>query len=107
MQFTNCSQPLVLATASDWVASGKVVTSAIYDIKKEGSYVELMTPEKIGSFARGLVKDDPIDVYDDSDKDELKVDKKKLSIKKEKSYDVFSVDGLDSDLESCCLDFSN
>ena len=81
-QFTNCSQPLVLATASDWVASGKVVASAIC------------------SFARGSVKDDPIDVYDDSDKDELKVDRKKFCIKKEKVYDVFSLDGLDTPVDT-------
>ena len=32
---TNSHQPLVLATASDWVVSGSAMRSAIYDMKKE------------------------------------------------------------------------
>ena len=31
----NSYQPLVLATASDWIVSGSAMRSAIYDMKKE------------------------------------------------------------------------
>ena len=34
MIFTNWSQPLVLATASDWVMQGNVMRAAIYDLYK-------------------------------------------------------------------------
>ena len=32
---TNSAQPLILATASDWVVSGSEVSRAIHDVKKE------------------------------------------------------------------------
>ena len=53
---TNCSQPLVLATASDWVMSGSDMRTAIFDVKKEEktlSSVRVLRPEEIGSVVRG------------------------------------------------------
>ena len=72
---TNCSQPLVLATASDWVVPGSVMSSAIYDCKQElSSKVELLQPESVGSMVRGSVKEDPIHICSDSDDEFLKCD---------------------------------
>ena len=52
---TNCSQPLVLATASDWVMTGSDMRKAIYGMKEEPtslSSVRLLTSEEIGTVVR-------------------------------------------------------
>ena len=42
MTATNVFQPLVLATASDWIVPGNLMSSAILGSKKEASVVELL-----------------------------------------------------------------
>ena len=92
---TNVSQPLVLATASDWVIPGNFMGSAIYDAKKDRSQVELLAPESIKPFTYRLIKEDPIDVFDDSDDEKLTCDEKLDEKGSEKDYEVFSVDGME------------
>ena len=69
---TNCSQPLVLATASDWIVPGNIISSAINESKKEVSSVRLLNPKEIGSVVREGMKENPIDVCEDLDEEELK-----------------------------------
>ena len=101
---TNCSQPLVLASVSDWVVSGNVIASSIRDVKKDSSLVSLLHPEQIGSFRRGSVKDDAIDISEDSEVENVMYDEKVDVKKEEKYYDVFSVDGTDVILDSSEFD---
>ena len=84
----NTPQPLMLATASDWVMSGSVMREAIYGAKSVSSSVRLLKPEELGSVVREGMKENPIDVCDMSDDECLKSEK-------QKSYDVYSVDGSD------------
>ena len=88
LPITNCSQPLILATASDWVMSGSVMREAIYGAKSVSSSVRLLKPEELGSVVREGMKENPIDICDMSDDECLKSEK-------QKSYDVYSVDGSD------------
>ena len=62
---TNCSQPLVLAKASDWIMHGGVMSAAIYGEKKPSSTVRKLKSEEIGSVVREGMKENPIDVCDD------------------------------------------
>ena len=112
---------MVLATASNWVIPGNVMASAIQDnmngVKSkmvrqvapfmciaegnrlvsmnESSSVVLLPPEQIKPFTRGLIKEDPIDVVDDSDDEKLTCDEKNDEKGSEKDYEVFSVDGME------------
>jgi hypothetical protein len=65
---------------------GKIVGSAIYDVKKERSHVVLLPPEKISNLKRGSVKEDPIDVFDDSDDEKLKCDE---NVDVKEDYEIF------------------
>ena len=70
---TNVSQPLALATASNWVVPGNLIQSAIDETKKESASVNILPSGQIGLLSRGSVKNDPIDVCSDSDNEDKKV----------------------------------
>ena len=112
---------MVLATASEWVIPGNVMASAIQNNRNgvktrmvrqvdpmmcvaegdrvvsmnESSSVVLLPPESIKPFTHGLIKEDPIDVVNDSDDEELTCDEKIDEKGSEKDYEVFSVDGME------------
>ena len=44
---TKCSQPLILAKASDWIMHGSVMSAAIYAEKKPLSSVRFLDPEEL------------------------------------------------------------
>ena len=101
-QAVECSKPLVLATASDWVMSGSVMRSAIYDNKQAvkiegGSEVRLLTGSEIANISREGMKENPIDVCDESDDEKLGCGESMSGA------DKYSVDG-QNDIE-CMSDF--
>ena len=85
------TQPLILATASDWVMSGSAMSASIYDVKKEKNplpSVRLLNTNEIGSVEREGKRENPIDVCDDSDEAELNYDEHLVESRK------YSVDGM-------------
>ena len=78
------TQPLILATASDWVVRGNVVSSAIYD--KDVREVRMLKSEEIGSVVMEGRMENPIEVCDDSDEEKLKCDDSLVNV------DNYSVD---------------
>ena len=89
---TNHSQPLILATASDWVMPGSVMRSAIYDVKKEEKSVysiRLLKSDEIGVVVREGKLENPIEVYDDSDEGDLSCDEGTSNFEKNDGLEVF------------------
>ena len=84
------TQPLMLATVSDWVMSGYDMNRSIYSVKKEEksmSSVQLLKPDMIGEVVREGRAENPIDICDDSDEGELSCNEVLTEVKKE------SIDG--------------
>ena len=76
------TQPLILATASDWVVSGSLMSSAIYNVKKEessASSVHLLQTEELSVVEREGKVGNPIEVYDESDNDTTNFEKYSVS----------------------------
>ena len=92
-----------MATASDWIVPGNIISSAINESKKEVSYVRLLSPKEIGTVVREGMKENPIDVCD-SDEEDLKCDEKFSVDKEVKDPDVYSVDGMDVMLDASDFD---
>ena len=68
------SQPVVLATASDWVVPGSVMRSVFSDMKdgsNQFSSVHVLKSDEIGAIVREGRRENPIDICDDSDEGEL------------------------------------
>ena len=79
---------LTLATASDWVMCGSELSRSIQAVKKEEkttASVRLMYPDEIGSVIREGRLENPIEVCDDSDVEQLKCDE---SLVKSEKYSV-------------------
>ena len=86
------SQPVVLATASDWVVPGSVMRSAISDMKdgsNQFTSVRLLKSDEIRAIVREGRRENPIDICDDSDEGDLSCDEE-LSNSENKS-----VEGMD------------
>ena len=87
---TNSSQPLVLATASDWVVPGSVIGDSICGsgIKSSFTSVQVLKSDEIGSVVREGRMENPIEVCNDSDEGELSCH---LALA---NSDNYSVDGM-------------
>ena len=62
----NVTQPLVLATASDWVLSGSDMSRVIYDVRKEEkstSAVRLLNSDELGNVVREGRMENPTPEY--------------------------------------------
>ena len=91
-QATN--QPLVLASASAGILPGFAMGDRHFmQSSVNSAYVSILKPNKIGVIVRAGVKENPIDVADDSDDEFVKSEESK-------SFDHYSVDGCDISVDT-------
>ena len=97
---TNTAQPVMLATASEWIVPGSVISDRTIasGVKSSFAEVRVLKSEEIGSVVREGGMENPIDLCDEYDEAELKCDEK-LS-----KCDEYSVDGMSAMIDASDFD---